>query len=91
MNTDYNFAGYNPIGIAILIVAVLDLIGGIILALSLGSSYYLDDFAPYVFVASLVSAIMLLGFAEVIRQLTIISSSLAGKERDESNRNLPKR
>lgn len=90
MNTDYNFAGYNPIGIAILIVAALDLVGGIILALSLGLSRYFDDFAPYVFAASLVSAIMLLGFSEVIRQLTIISSSLTGKERDESNRNLPK-
>ena len=90
MKTDYNPTGYNYIGGLIAIVAALDLIGGIILAYSLGSNYYFNDLAPYVFAASFVSAIMLLGFSEVIRQLTIISSSLTGKERDDSKRDLPK-
>lgn len=80
----------NPVGITIQIVACLELLGGIVGALTLSQSSITDDFAGYVFFGSLFVAILLLGFSEVIRLLNKISNSLEDEDSSISNDQLPK-
>lgn len=71
-----SFEGENKVAIAVKIIAIIGGIIGILNGLNLGDSGYTEELGVTIVVASIISAVFIYGFGEIIQKLQNIEDNI---------------